>query len=373
MRVNTFFFESTLRAVFRRIERRTGIAVRFENAEGSFWTGQADMNGVTIVRENHPISDFNLTARSLFIDVSMDDLILKEAVFEEVRLEDVEGSYERAGIAGKSGRWQSVSAKDRIRLRYESAAEGPALPQRRFRVDRLIVDDANVTVRDVAYPGRRLEASVQIDRLETAPLFSTWPLFSLLFRTEVSGYLNGEAFGIKSRQTESGDEVRWYVEDVPIEFISTYVGGPLRWIQQARLGVEVRSLLGGEERPGTGRIAMGWSFVLSDIRAEVPGGIGRLQRVVATPVVAYLNRHAERLPLSFGFVFEEGRFEGRASLETVGLWEAVEHALVEEICRRTGADPDRLKKEGRQKLSQFKDYLEKRLGDRGDAPVKSQP
>jgi hypothetical protein len=357
--LNTFFYESTLRVVLNRIERKTGIAVEFETAQGSFWAGQADMSGVTIVRENHPISNFTLRAESCAVDISMHNLLYEVAVFEAMDLKGLRGEYERVGIAYRPPKYQFELGERRFGVGFVVRTDGPALPRRKFEVNRLTVEDADLIVRDQAYPKKRLEARLEIDRLRTEPLISNWPLYSLLYQTQVSGRLNGAPFEIGPVPVDNGHKTRWHAEQVPFEFISTYIGGPMRWIQQARLDVNVVSYSAKRAPSERGEIEMHWSFVLHDVRAAVPANAGRIERAIAKPVVAFLNKHPNLLPITFGYVFEEGRFKGRASLEAVGLWEAVEDALVKEIAGRIGVEPQKLKKTARQKLRKLKEFLEK--------------
>ncbi|MHC4213172.1 MAG: AsmA family protein [Planctomycetota bacterium] len=350
--LNSFYYETILRRILKRIEHKTNIKVEFQAAQGNLFKGVADMTNVTIVRKDHHLSNFDINADLLFVDLSMKHLVSKEAVFEEVILNKAQGKFERLRVPQKTGPLN-------IEISYKVGDKEATLPKRKFRVDQLIIEDANLAVTDRAYPDKEIKAAVEIDSLRTAPLLSHWPVYYLLFESRISGRLNGQPFGIERDSTESKNQSRWYARELPVEFMSAYIGGPLRWLEDGKVDLDVTSLWEQTQPDDQPDIEMNWSFIFKDIQAQVPAGAGRIESAIAKPVVAYFNEHADRLPISFGFTVNKGQFKGHASLEAVGLWREVKEAIIKKIAETIGVKEEELKEVIDGTVNKLKDLWQK--------------
>jgi hypothetical protein len=341
---NRFYYEPTLRKILKRIEHKTDIKVEFQVAQGNLFKGVVDMTNVTISRQDHHLSNFDIHAESLFVDLSMKHLISKEAVFEKVILNKVQGKFERLRIPKNTKPSQINSGPGKIEISYTIGDNEATLPKRRFRIEQFIIEDANLTFNDRAYPEKQIKAVVEIDNLRTEPLQSHRPVYCLLYESRINGRLNGQPFGIERDTTESKNQSRWHAREVPVELMSTYIGGPLRWLDDGNVDLDVTSLWEQRQPDGRGDIEMNWSFIFKDIQAQVPATAGRIERTIAKPVVAYFQKHTDRLPITFGFTVDKDQFEGHASLEAVGLWRSVKEALIKKIAETIGIKEEELNK-----------------------------
>jgi len=329
---NWLLFDDVVRWQLARAERQTGIAVTFNSASGSLWTGAIELHDVTIQRTTGETSNFDLSARTFGIDLSVGDLLLLKPVFERVELQGLRGTYDRVGLPEK------------------------LQPRRSFRLGRLVVNDALVQVTDHTRPNK-VQVQLQIDSLAVEPLRSDWAVFDLLFRGNAAGRIDGHEFSIATREILEGRETHWRGEGLPVGLLASYVGGPLDWIKSGALDVEVTDRWQVGEQT---QIDMHWQLVLRDIQAEVPDGVSRATRAVAKPVVAFLNKHALRLPLEFEVAIARDRFRFAASPEAAGLGRTVGDALAAELARLAGIKPETIKQAAAESWTKFKEFLDKR-------------
>ncbi|MCY2990115.1 MAG: hypothetical protein NTY19_19915 [Planctomycetota bacterium] len=329
---NWLFFDDLVRWQLARAGRKTGITVVFDSASGSLWTGVMELHEVKVNRTTNEASHFDLSVRKLSVDLAMLDLLFLKPVFEQVEVQGLRGTYDRVGLPEK-------------------------LPAHRpFRLGRLEVRDAVIRVSDHTRP-RNVQAQLQVDSLVAEPLRSDWAVFDLLFRCNAAGRIDGRDFSISTREIPTGRETRWRGDGLPVQLLAAHVGGPLEWIKSGDLDVTVtdRWQLGEQTR-----IDMHWKLVLQDIQAEVPGDASRTTRAVAKPAVAFLNKHALRLPLEFEVAIDRERFRFAASPQAAGLGRTVGDALAAELGRLAGIKPEAIKQAAAEGWTQFKDFLDKR-------------
>jgi hypothetical protein len=329
---NWFFLDDLVRWQLARAERKTGVAVAFDAMHGSVWTGKVELRQVTAKRTGSPLSNFDLSAQLVRIDLSVWDLLFLKPVFEQIEVRGVLGTYDRVGTSEH------------------------LQPRRPFRIGRLEVTDAMFQISDHTRP-KPVQAQVKIDSLKVEPLRSDWAVFDVLFRGNAAGLVNGHEFSVTTREIAHGRQTRWHGEGLPVELVASYIGGPLLWIKSGALDVNVTDhwQIGQQTQ-----IDLRWQFVLRDVRAEVPADASRTTKVFATPAVAFLNRNPNRLSLEFEVTVDRERFRFAASPEAAGLTDAVGQAFAEEIGRLAGIEPEDVKRAAVAGWTQFKDFLDKR-------------
>ncbi|MCL4202342.1 MAG: DUF748 domain-containing protein [Pirellulaceae bacterium] len=330
--VNWWLLDDLVRWQLVRAERETGVAVAFGSMHGSVWTGEAVLLEVTAKRAGSPLSNFDLSARRVRINLAVWEMLFLRAKLEQFEIHEVLGTYERIGMS------------ERLQ------------PRRPFRIGRLEVTNASVQIRDHTRP-KPVQAQVEVHSLRVEPLRSDWAIFDVLFRGNAAGRINGHAFSVATRELADGRQTQWHAQGLPVELLAPYIGGPLLWIESGALDLEVtdRWKIGQQTE-----IDLHWQFTLRDVRAEVPANASRTTTVFATPAVAFLNRHPNRLALEFEVAVDRERFHFAASPEAAGLTNAVGQALAEEIGRLAGIEPEDIRRAAMAGWTQFKDFLDKR-------------
>lgn len=330
---NWVFFDAIVGWQLAGVHKKTGIAVTFDSAGGSLWTGVFELKDVELKRPQDDVSRFDLTAQRFTIDLSTIDLLFLDAVFERVEVGELRGTYERVGLP------------DRLESRKP------------FEIGRLDVGNAAIRFRDHTRGPDVFEAELQVDTLVAEPLRGDWAVFDVLFRSNTKGRINGQAFSIAVEEIPDGRQTRWQGDALPVELMASYLGGPLKWIKSGKADVDAtdRWQLGD-----SAEIEMHWKVVLRDIEAEVPADASRATRAIAGPAVAYLNEKSLRLPLEFDVVIDRDRFHFAASPETAKLGRTIGDALAGELGRLVGLEPGAVKEAGAEAWNRFRGFLDKR-------------
>ncbi|MDR2704546.1 MAG: hypothetical protein LBC02_02090 [Planctomycetaceae bacterium] len=277
---NAFFFESLFRFSLRQAENRTNIAVTFDKVEGSFWTGNIQLNNVTVSRQNHKISNFDLRGEEVEIDLSMSHLLCWSFVFESVK------------ISGFKGTWEQIGKSDKLK------------PRRSFRIDHFSMNDIQLNFMDRTLEKGQFQTMIKLDTMESVPLRSNWAVFDILFRSRGRGSINDIPFIVDS---EKGKHF-YRINDLPIEFFAPYVG-MLDWFDKGKIDLLIENKLGSNE------VAMHWSLIVHDFHARVPEGTNPKIKTVALPLVIFLNLKSKRLPFEFDLQMKENEFHFKSSTE----------------------------------------------------------
>ena len=143
--------------------------------------------------------------------------------------------------------------------------------------------------------------------------------------------------------------------DLPL--FGAVAGGPFAWMTEGTVDIDV---LDTWKMGETVEIDMDWKMVLHDVRAKVPSDTGALTKVVAVPIVAYLNASSKELPISFGMTMNQDEFSGRYSLEAAGLWRAAADAMARKLSDLSGSTVDTIKATGKKAVDAFKGFMEGR-------------
>jgi hypothetical protein len=341
--LSTVFFDWFVRYALRAAEQRNGIAVSFEEADGNLFEGRINLHQARFVRQGNPVSDFDLTADRFLVDFDIGKLIFRKVAFEEVVVEGVRGKFTRTG------------------------KRDPAKPRREFEINQFSIADVQIAVADASIPARNVEVPLAVTSLTVDSFQSRWTAFDVLFRSTCQGTLGGQPFEISSRKAGELQETIWRGRDLPIHAVGQYFTGPLSWLVDGRIDIEViTSWRPAEPDP---ELKMHCQFVAHDFAAAVPPDLKLIERAVIEPAVAMLNANRRKLPLEFDLTMRRSDFAGQITLFAAGLREAIGNAAslrLKQIIPRAGEKLD-------DTLDRVRDRVRGLLRkDRGDAEATPQ-
>lgn len=276
---NLFFFDSLTRWAFGQLEKRAGISISFERAEGSFWKGEFAFVNLKAARSGHPVSDFELKVNTVELDVSMGDLVRQNIVFDSLTIEGVEGLFEQKVKGGRRGR----EKKNR-------------LPRRGFELNNFSLENLSLDYANFSAP-REFRAELKLDYFRSDSIAGDSFVSDLLFKANASGSLNGLAFSlINDKRAGEPFKSIWLCRDMPVTDLAALMGGPFDWFESglADLAVANRQLSEGE--PGK---LMEWKLSLRDFQVRPPADSSAATRISAAPLINYLNRKSDGLELGF--------------------------------------------------------------------------
>jgi hypothetical protein len=292
--LNTFAFEWSVRRALAVGERKSGIAANFESADGNLFVGRVNLKNATFIRRSHPVSDFDLQVGELDVDADVWKLLAGQTVFEDVKVDGVKGEFTRTG------------------------KRDPALPRRRFTIENLTVDNVSLQVADHSRPPHEVTVPVEIDSLQIADFRSTWAAFDMLFRSTCQGLIDSQPFTIVNRPVEDGamHETQWVARDLPVYVLGGFATGPLAWLVDGRLDVDVTTRWRPDDNDA--ELEMHCHLVAHGFAADVPEELKVLQKVVE-PTLNALNQVNARVPIEFNVTMSKDAFKGQLSPLASGL------------------------------------------------------
>ncbi len=347
--IDKYYFKESVRVIFDVVERKAGVEVEFSDAQGSLFGGELRLSDFHIKRTGHEISNFDITAREFSADIEVMKLLRKNYRFQNVSISGVSGNYERIGIPVDTDKSNIETTKDKIRFVYKTT-----VPIRRFSVQELDVKDVAIDFLDKTRLDREIRMDVVIDTCHTEQFGSHSPLYSVLFLTNMTGTINDHKFEVSHRDANGYHESCWQAKQLSSDFISGYVGGPIKWIKKADMDIDVTIKGRDGDIRDTGMLSVEMRYVLSDLVAEVPEEYKGKMKLFAHAVVKYLNGHADQCDLNFGFSIDRGKLTGHTSLEAAGLLKTIKDAMADEIARMAGIDKDKVKQKGKEVLDKAK-------------------
>ncbi|MBI1375275.1 MAG: hypothetical protein GC159_21360 [Phycisphaera sp.] len=330
--VETVWYQPTLRWLLDRAERKTGIAVTYDAATGSFIWGTVDLTNVRAARSGHDVSNFDLTAEAVHVDVKIAALMHKSMACDVVELRGVRGAYERV-------------------------TKTPPERHKRLLIDELTLRDAEIEMTDRTARGGVATYTLGVDTWTARDFDSTYAVYHVLLRSEAAGRVAGQPFTITQADGGDGTNVtKWRAEGLPVEVLGPYMGGPVAWIRHASLDVDVTSTWA----EGAPDIAMRWDMTLREIKAEAPKDASLATKVLSTPIVALMNASAKRLPLSFDVSLDRQMFRDAWSPESTGLWDVVADGVSGMLARKVGLDETKTRQFGDKAVDLLKLYMDKK-------------
>lgn len=299
--LNTFAFEWAVRRALAAGQQKSGIAADFASADGNLFVGRVNLKNATFVRHGHPVSDFDLEVEQLDLNADVWKLLAGQTVFEEVQVDGVRGTFTRTG------------------------KQDPLMPRRQFAIDQLTVDNVSLAVADHSRPPHEVSVPVEIDSLQIADFRSAWAAFDMLFRSTCQGFIDSQPFTIVNRPSDDGtsQETQWVARDLPVYVLGGFATGPLAWLVDGRLDVDVTTRWRPDDLDP--ELEMHCHLVAHGFTADVPEELKILQKVVE-PTLNALNQANTRLPIEFDVTMSKDAFRGQLSPLAAGLAEVFTQA-----------------------------------------------
>jgi hypothetical protein len=181
---------------------------------------------------------------------------------------------------------------------------------------------------------------VAVQSLSIDDFRSGWAAFDMLFRSTAQGLVDGQPFAITSGPVEDGavegggaDEYQthWVARDLPVHIVSGYFTGPLGWLVDGRLDVEVTTRWRRDESDPN--LEMHCALMAHGFAAELPEELAKIQKLFVEPAVDVLNQSQRELPLEFDLVMQKDAFRDQLSPIAAGLVDAIVHASTKSIAQ----------------------------------------
>jgi hypothetical protein len=338
---NTVFFEPTVRLILAMVGQRTGTELAFKSVSGNLFTGRFAFQDISARRVSDTRSSFDLKARDFGADLDPLTLLDPPIVFDSLSVNTVTGTFRQPEkprrAAGKNG-----GSGERIKAK------------RKFRIENLTMSDVSVGLSR----GESAPAAILLKSVTSTPFRSNFAVFDTLFRSNVSGQIDGHDISISTQRTDSGRTTQWRMPDLPAGSVSRFVTKPpIGWMREGVLNISVDDRW---KRGNQTEIDMDWSIRMQGVRAEVSEGAGAMERMIAVPIISYINGRDGNVDLRFKLVMDESQFENMTSLDVGALWEALLRSMASSIATSTGEDTQDARQAVDQAVEGFKSFLGKR-------------
>lgn len=345
--VNLFFLDPAAKWVLAWAGERTGTELNVQRVSGNIFTGRFAFENLRARRQSEDRSSFNLNARRLSADLDLWTLIARPITFESLSVEGVSGSI-RKPERRKSARGKRGNG-DRIKAR------------RKFVARELALRDIDISLSS----GANTPIAVSLKSVRSAPFRSNFALYDGLFRSNLTGKIDGRDISITTEPTGAGRVTRWRIPDLPAATVSRFVTAPpLGWLREGTLDVSVDDSWQIAEKA---EIVMDWNIRMRGVRAQEREAAGFVESVLARPVTAYINSRDGNVDLRFKLVMTESQFENMSSLDAGFLWDAVLQSMARTIAEATGNKMEDVREGVDKAIDRFKGFLDRRRKP-SDAP-----
>jgi hypothetical protein len=304
--LNFLFFDWFVRRALAAAETQNGIAVSFAQTDGNLFVGRVHLTDAKLVRTGHDVSDFDLTVADVSVDADITQLLTGRFAFEDVKVTGVRGELIHTG------------------------RRDPNLPRRQFTIERLAVNNVEIEVTDRTHPPREVAVPLTITSLEVADFRSWWAAFDVLFRSTCQGLIDSQPFTILHRPAADGElqETQWIARDLPVYLLGGFTKGPLAWLVDGRLDVDVTTRWQPDDKDS--ELDMQCHVEAHGFTADVPEQFKVLQKIVE-PTLNTLNQTNTRLPLEFNVTMSKEAFRGQLSPLAAGLSEVFVQASAQSL------------------------------------------
>lgn len=306
-------------------EKRIGITTICHEIDGSLFAGRVDLRNCTVRRPSHPTSSFDLNVGEVSLDLRVTSL-LGTADIEVARVVGLDG-------------WV---ASDRRMNGQQDNAEQAEKPRRAFVIGDLDVSEVSIKLSGINPDGNPFELPIEIGQIKSQPLRSRLALFDILFRSNLTGSIDGAPFEISTSTIQDGRQTAWRAEQVPVASFGALSGGPLSWFSAGYVDVFVDDQW---QRGDSLSIDMDWRLQFEEVEVKAPAGTGALTQIASEPLIRYVNGLDGQFPLEFQMVVNESQFEFKSSLAAAGLWSAVGES-VNDILGKFGVDEEKASETG---------------------------
>lgn len=338
--VNFVFFEPVARWAVAQVGKRTNTEIDFRTASGNIFSGTVVFEDISARRSSETRSSFDLKAGRLRADIDPWTLVFRPIVFQSLSVETV------SGVLRQPDRRKTAGGKDDDKIKA----------RRRFSVEDLALKDVSIMLSK----GDNAPVAVSLKSVSTAPFRSNYALFDMLFRSNLTGQIDGHDISVSTQEIDGGRLTQWRMPDLPAASVSKFLTRPpIGWLREGTLNVSVddRWRLGA-----AADIDMDWRLQMQGVRAEAGDAASLGEKTLAFPVTSYINSRNGNLDLRFKLLMNEKQFEHMSSLDARFLWDVFLKSTAKAMGIGTDGDPGKLNKG----IERFKDFLDRRR-QRSDA------
>jgi len=323
--INFVFFDPAMRKIADIVSKRTGIKIEFASVSGNIFTGHINFADMKVIQTKENKTNFDLAFKNAEIDLDMLSLLLRPIVFEKINISDVSGNIKQQDkVTSPQDNKKLLNlnlGKLDITLKKKSDKDTESQntqnqPKREFIINNLVFRNINVSF----IKGTNLPINISLENIISQSFRSNYAIFDIFFRSNINGSIDGHKIAISNKESGWGEKARWEVENLPVRTVSYFLDKtPINWFQDGVIDIVAED----EWQRKTPEINMDWQLKMHNVHMAVPENIGSLEKIAVLPVANYINSHNEGINLQLKFTTNEKQFEGAASLDAAGLWDAL--------------------------------------------------
>lgn len=311
--------EPILSWAFKRLQSRTGIAITFDRASGGPLRGEYVLHRVRAVRENDVHSNFDLVSSAVTVRFSLLDLLWRKAGLDEVRVDQVTGTYEKSGDRGGLATDSELS-KDRRR-------------ERNIPISRLSISDATLNYTDSSVKGESVRFDLVLESLECVPFNTAFAAHDILFRSNVVGTIEQQPFSIKSHRTETGIKTEWKATGLPVRLARSYLHGPFRLLRAGECDVHVVQDAPDDQKSP---VVVDSHLTFRAIRAGLPDDVKPAVAIAAQILMTQLKDVPKKMDLDFTLKLDQDKFDLTTTEDLHDVWLQFRAAAVSSLLKTSG-------------------------------------
>ncbi len=339
--VNFLLFDPTAKWLLAKVGQRKDMEVNVAKVSGNLFSGKFDFHDLKVKRESEIKNSFDLKTESVSLDIDIWSLIFRPVTLEHLIVKNVKGDIRQPDIRKDP----KNSNRNKIKTK------------RIFIVKRYRLEDADVSLSKGANP----PVQVSLNKAENDPhhpLRSQYAIFDLLFRSNVSGSIDGNKISIGSSGTENARVTKWDMMNLPVAPISRIVTKPpIGWFKDGVIDVKVEDKWRLNEKA---EIKFDWHLNMRGVKVVIPENANSIQKTLAKPIASYINNKEEDIDLRFKLIMDEKQFESASSLDVSDIGTALAKGLAKAIADRTDNKIEDVKKGISDTVKGFKSFLDKR-------------
>jgi hypothetical protein len=188
-----------LRWALKDLKPKTGIELTFDQVSGGFLRGNLEATNIKLKRVEDKYSNFDLACDKATCHFSIWTILWSRTSFESVALEHVTGRYER------------VSSRE------------PRAKQKTFEILKFSATNCDLEIIDHTASGESAPYTIHVATFESERMRSRWVMFDTLFRSNIVGTVEGRPISITSQRKETGYEVHWNADRLPVAIVGDYL------------------------------------------------------------------------------------------------------------------------------------------------------
>lgn len=338
-----------LRWSLSKLQAQSGIQFTFEEATGGPLSGQFVLHKVRVQRANDPHSNFDLNASEITLRFSMWKLIRAQIAFDELRIEQVTGAYQRVGKFESPGAAEKAPRTKSTEKTKENTAEQAGQASKNVLIRRFQVKNATIDYQDSVVEGEPIQFVLAIKSLTCAPFRTEHAPFDIVFRSEVEGTLDQHPIRIASKKVSNGKQTEWQATGIPVKFARAYLGGPFRWLTAGECDLQVKqTVLDNPRAPVIVETRMG----LRNIRAGAPPNVKPAVAIAAQLLISQIKRFPKEKAITFKLRLDPDKFDLTQTEDVDRLWQQFREAAIAALIQSTGLKSGDGTPEGDQKVQE---------------------